>query len=601
MPKRLYGYQPNKRLTLLLATLVMLLSGCATNTNLLETLSPTTVVAPDEGIVVVRVINATDYSLPINQVTIAPANLNESDKIKFQRLMALDVLLDDTSVFASPVKAGNYAMSSIRAYHFWGDRYWSHFASTDAKFGTFSVEPGKVTDLGTIIYYHKPQEDRYLQMLVRMPEHETGEVLSKYFPFYQYQPATTLGWLEDGGDEQRETDFLSIAQNPTVFEDEYKAPDGSLYFLGKLGVFVIRTPEGEWQIDAVDTIYNLNAIAQNTQGDIIVGGEEGKLFWKRRGREWQDISLAHDVKVAALSFKDDTHVDLITQSGTLVTINRAEVADQLEWLEINRYTSNNRWKVVEKTEQQLADEQKQQEKNKNKKPKPAKEIVAISLSKSDDVHYITVESMSDPGIRFFTDGTEHRYAYDPATWTMFKPESESEVTLTLQAGKVELGVTEAGFWSWTGRPTFSRFDSQSKKWEEISTDLRVCPDGTSTLKATCPSGTDGKPPVKSQEEDFGLISVPLFTSDLEALAIVNFSDIDFWSGVRSNEIKILKTTDGGKNWLDTGNTTPTKYCTSLVTEIYDRLLVSCNGATGDFYESFDEGKTWQNVRQQINF
>lgn len=178
MTNRPINKQLNRIISLPLVFLTLLLTGCATDTNLLATLDTKTVLMPDQGIVVVRIVNATDYPLPMNQVTIAPDNLNESDKVKFDRLSALDVDLDGSTVFASPTKAGTYALSSIRAYHFRGDYYYSHFAATDAKFGTFQIKAGQVTDLGTIIYYHKPQEDKYLQMLVRAPETSTGEVLS---------------------------------------------------------------------------------------------------------------------------------------------------------------------------------------------------------------------------------------------------------------------------------------------------------------------------------------------------------------------------------------------------------------------------------------
>ena len=70
MLKRPFGYQFKRLLTVTICSIGLLLTGCATNTNMLETLSEKTVLTPDQGIVVVRIINATDYSLPLNQVTI---------------------------------------------------------------------------------------------------------------------------------------------------------------------------------------------------------------------------------------------------------------------------------------------------------------------------------------------------------------------------------------------------------------------------------------------------------------------------------------------------------------------------------------------------
>ena len=596
MPKAFLSSLIQKIWTVLLLLIFATLSGCAIRLDVLETLSSKTKLAPDEGILVVRVINATDYPLPLNHISIAPENLHESEKIKVQQLASLRLNIEDTSVFASPVQSGNYALSSVGAFHSRGDLIWSHFASANAKFGTFNVEPGKVTDLGTIIYYQKPQEDTYSQMLVRMPKHQTGEVLRKYFPFYQFEYDSVLTWHDDGLDEQRETDFLSIAQNPIVFENAYRAPDGSLYFLGKLGVFLIRNSYGDWFMDAVDTNFNLNTIAQNKVGDLIVGGEEGKLFLKRRGGDWQDISLAHDVQIVELLFHDEKHVDLITKSGPLVTINRGNINQTIEWQEMNRFTAHAGWKVIEQTEEERLDAIQEAEKN-NKKP--PREIASVSLTKSNIEQYITVRSMTNIRNRYFDNGRVERFAYDPDSWKIFEPNSDSEVSMTLQAGKIELGVTEVNFWSWT--PAFARYDRSNNSWQKLRKMLRVCENGKSTLKLNCPAKVEGLPTKKARINRFEFLSVPVFTSETDAIAVVNFSKVNAWNGKRTDDIKILKTTDGGKGWLDTGNSTPTEFCFTLVREVFDRLLVYCNGATGDFYESFDEGKTWEHVRQQLNF
>ena len=600
MTNRPFGYHLKRFILLPVISLFLLVNGCATNTDMLATLDSKTVLTPDQGIVVVRVINATDYPLPMNQVTIAPDNLNESENIKFQRLSDLDLDLDDSTVFASPVKAGNYAMSSIRSLHFRGEIYYEHYAFAGATFGTFKVAPGKVTDLGTVIYYHKPQQDKYLKTLIRVPESGTGEVLQKYFPFYNFSESDMLGWTDDGRNDDRETTYLTVAQNPTVFEDAYKAPDGSLYFLGKLGVIVIRTPDGEWVFDAVDTNLNLNTIAQNENGDLITGGEEGKLFWKPKGSPWQDISLGHDVSVTNLSFHENSYVDMITKSDSLLTISRAEVAPQLNWQEFNRYTSRDGWKLTNVVQAADSNKDKKSSVYDKKKEKPLYEISRIELHELDGTHYINVSTISSYANRVFTKGDREKFAYYPDSWKVYVPEKLPEVTTMISAGTNKLGVTEAGFWSWTGRPTVSRYDSATSTWQEISTSMRMCPDGTATTKKTC-DPIEGSEKTKSSEEDFNLISIPVFSSELEALTIVNFQNTDFWTGKRSNDFRVLKTIDGGKTWQDTNNKPPNEYCAKLVTEVSDRLLVTCSGATGDFYESYDEGKTWKNVRQQMNF
>ena len=82
---------------------------------------------------------------------------------------------------------------------------------------------------------------------------------------------------------------------------------------------------------------------------------------------------------------------------------------------------------------------------------------------------------------------------------------------------------------------------------------------------------------------------------------VSFSDYNFWSGKRSNEIKIVKTNDAGKTWRITDLELPSEFCTRLISKVKDSLLLSCNGTSSDFYESSDFGKSWQHVREHESF
>lgn len=588
--------------TTILVSLSLLLSGCAGQVNILPTLDKNIPVTSDNGVLVARIINASAYPLPFNQLTIAAENLNESKELKPERMLSLTPRIDGSTVYSSTLKPGTYALSSIRSFHSRGDYWYSRFISSDAKFGTFEVKAGQVTDLGTLIYYQKPQEDRYLDTLLRLPENEKGEVLKKYFSFYQYDQNNILSWNDDDKEEERESLYLSVAQNPTVFNHRYLAPDNSIYFLGKLGVILKRTSAGEWEVDAVDTNFELNDIAQNNQGDLIVGGVEGKLFWKPFGGEWHDISLTHNVQIERLVFHNETTIDMITRNGIDLNIFRTMILPHIEWQEMNHYTSVSGWKNNDFIANPFEEKSKRKKSSSKKmKPKADRFISSVSLSDLNKTSYISVRTISKNDNPVFSSGEVEAFGYHPETWTIYSPEKDPEVTSIISAGAAKLGITEAGFWSMSGQSTYSRYDKKAGDWKKINTSLRTCPDGSPTTKKNCDSGLALKKSIPSISKSFNLISVPMFKNELEAVAIVNFSDIAFWSGERSSETKILSTSNGGKSWIDTGYTTPNKYCTSLVQELSDRLLVSCNGSSGDFYESFDDGANWQHVRQQENF
>lgn len=563
-----------------------LLGGCAGQVNILPPISKDTNLKPNEGLLVARIVNTSAYPLPFNYLTIAPENLNESEKVKWLRLSFLEKSVNSTSVFSSAVPAGNYALSDIYSYISRGDYYYQKGASADTEFGVFQVKPGEVTDLGTIIYYPKPQEDKYLNTLVRLPETEKGEVLQKHFPFYSFDPELINGWKNDDFNDERQNTFASMAQNPVTFDDRYLAPDGSVYFLAKLGVIMKRTALGEWELDAVDTNLELTSISQNQQGDIAVGGAEGRLFFKTAVGDWQDISLNTASKVEKLVLSQ-TQLQVIASEKTDLIIYQANLADsQLNWQEINRYSYVKGWTSNPPTEEP--------KKGVTKKPR---RITNVALTEISGDHFITIRSQSASSTPVFGGGDPNTYAYNPETWEINLTKEAPDVSSILDAGAIKVGIKQAGFWSWDGKPTFLRYDEDTGEWLEISTKIRTCDDVIVKTSTCDKNGTI----VKASTDSFTLGSIPWFTTPTDAIAIANISDFNFWASTRSNTVKILSTDDGGKTWTDTGNELPNEYCSSLVPEVADQLVVTCSGATGDVYQSSDNGATWEHVRQHENF
>ncbi|TQV87808.1 hypothetical protein [Aliikangiella coralliicola] len=576
---------------------IAFISGCGGTYNVLPTLTEKTKLEAEEGVVVARVINASSYPLPFNNIVIDPENLNESKKVKSSELKARTPYETGTTVFASVVKAGSYALSNINAYHFHGDYRYYRYIFSDAKFGTFQVKPGQVTDLGTLIFYPKPQTDKYIETILRLPEPELGEVMRKYFPFFEYNPENILSWEDDGKDDERESFYVSVAQNPVSYSDKYQAPDGSMYFLGKLGIILKRSADGEWDIDGVDTNLQLNTIAQNQKGDLVVGGQEGKLFWKPAGGDWQDASMAYDFTIHKVFFSKENTIDMVaSQNSKLFVFRSLASPTALAWEALNQYDSVKNWKLFGLGDQAVEKSTKKKSKNKKISAPKLKRVTAVSVDENEHLIRVGLSSMGSRGA--FPDPSFLTFGYDPQSWRTFKPEELPEMDYSFDSGKARLGLKKPGFWSWSGRNSYYRFDDNSKNWEEIRTSVSRCSDGTFTQKNSCRE--NGKK-VKPRRDSFSFNSFPVFKSNLEAITIATFSNFDFWSGKRDKEIKILRTLDGGKNWQDTGYNLPNKYCASLISEVTDRLLLSCRGATSEFYESLDDGATWQQVRDHENF
>jgi hypothetical protein len=590
----LVNYNTFKRCIYLV--ILFTLAGCAGGVNMLPTLSEKTAPTKNQGVVVVRVINASSYPLPFNQVTITPKNLNESKKIKPSRLQALPVATTNSTVFSASVVSGSYSLDSIRAFHIRGDYMYSRWIGADAQFGTFNVEPGKIADLGTIIYYPKPQKDKYLNTTLRKPSSQSSDILGDYFPFYSFNQEQVTTWSEDEYQEDRDALYASIAQNPVTFNTDYLAPDNSIYFVGKLGVILKRTANKEWELDAVDTDLDLSSISQNNQGDLIIGGDEGAVFFKQNNGEWQNISTARSHHIEEVYFNDVGDIELITREETKLHVLTKSLRElNSSWITLATYDSVAGWKDGSGNIQTIS----QVKKTVSKKSK-AKRIVSAVINKVDNIRTITVTQQSMRENFAFGTGASTTYVFAPDTWVVSKYEKDTGVSSIFDAGVVKLGVEYAGYWSLSGKSTYYKKDLDTRTWEKISTRIKSCQTNYELSGNFCLS-TNSKAKVKAKKESFNFTSVPWFSSNTEATARVSFSDYNFWSGKRSNEIKIDKTNDAGKTWRITDLELPSEFCTRLISKVKDSLLLSCNGTSSDFYESSDFGKSWQHVREHESF
>lgn len=577
---------------LTLAALATLLAGCAGQVNMVPTLSEETVVQPNQGLVVARVVNASGYPLPFNQLTLDPENLNESTKIKPERLSALTDQRNSSTVFAAPLKSGMYALSSIRAFHSNGNFWYSRFASTTAKFGTFEVSPGQVTDLGTIIYYPKSQGDRYVNMLLRRPAAEPADTLQRYFPFYDFDLDAVSGWDRDERDMERNTAYVSAARNPVTYNDKYLAPDGSLYFVGKLGIIIKRDPQGDWLLDAVDTNIDLHTVAASERGDLVVAGEEGKVFVKPAGGEWQDRSIDHRNYIHQALFTDDNRVDLLTSRDSLLSVMRG--SGDGDWQTVASFRAGYGWYDANNdiTFSTASD-------NSGKRAPSPRDIDVVSLKRVQGRNELFIRTLARYESHLFSNGRLETFLVEPETWRITGSGNTDEYSSVINAGNTQLAIKEAGFWSWDGKPDFLRLNRENNRWEEITTRIRSCPGDLQLQGGSCDAGNGRE--YRAEVESFSFSSTPWFKNSDEAIAIALFREKSAETGEYERVPRIIETSDGGKHWSKTDRTLPARYCGTLIPDLKDHLLLTCKGGSSDFYESFDEGETWQHVRQHENF
>lgn len=574
----------------LILAVVFAIAGCAGNSrvDLRPTLTQETVTADDNGILVLRIVNAGSAPLPFNYITIVPSNLNASDKNEAIRLESIGGMVGDSSLFISSVPKGNYSVSDIRGFYSQGDRWYSRGVNTDVELGTFPVEAGKTTDLGVLIYYPKRKGDKRLDTLVRSPASSNRSLISEFTPFAKYSAGDALTWNDDGNDDERFTTYASIVRNPVVYNKRYIAPDNSVYFIGKLGYILQRTVSGEWLEDAVETDADLLAIDVSRAGDIAVGGELGTLFYKKAGaQEWLRLPVDKTLTVQELSFTAAEGLDFVVWDRIGITVQRiSDLAFPEQRQMMATFEPSMGWRDAAGT---ALNPLKRERKGKIS-------LGALYTQYINEKNYIFITDKLGSPKKYNPISPVARkqgYRYDPDTWsvTSFSHFGDG-VDRLLDAGRVRLGIKEATYWSWYTQDQYLRYDAGNKKWVKLVTRMRRCVDPAGPVE-TCKyiNGEFGPPLL-----NFKFIGIPVFFSDLEGVAFVKFE-----SDRKEPDLAILTTHDGGLKWKEIASDLPGEFCANSIPEVKNVLLVSCNGISSDFYESKDQGKTWEHVRQSENY
>ncbi|WP_347331008.1 hypothetical protein [Marinimicrobium locisalis] len=565
-----------------------LLGGCAqmSEVDMVDSLKQDTVLTPKEGIITARVIDASRKGLPFNYMTITPKNVNESDTAKPQRLSAVPEETGGTVMFAAAVPSGEYAFSNLRAYYVKGEAWYSRWASEDIDLGTFQVKPGEVTDLGTLVYYPRVQEDKYQDAVLRVPGSEALPIAREFVAFEALETESPLGWNNDQMNAERRSLYASAVQNPTAFNDYLHAPDGSLYFYGKLGSVLVRSPDGQWSMDAVEADADMHSMDMNRQGDMVIGGNLGNLYYKETDGAWQHLPLEKALSVQEVNFHTDDQIDVIAKSHRDIVVTRfTREAGAHSSEELARYNARTGWVSHKGESNPVGVSQRRSTKTDR--------IGYVYTQTIDDEHLLFMSTQSGHNNNVLSDHDSMVFSLEPKTWELSIPTSHTDMDKILDAGAVNIGLKEPGFFSLSGDPTYYRYKSSSQEWEKLKTEFDQCPSLDRSARSCKKNGQRVR-----RFLDFDLMSVPVFSSTTDALAIARYQPR---RQSEDAQIFIVATDNGGEHWTRTGNEPPKPYCTSTVPELTETFLLYCNGASSDVYQSEDGGETWKRVREHRNF
>jgi len=229
------------------------------------------------GVLLVQIADTTPVgaSYPINQITLAPKDVNVDDESKFPRLEAAEAAGESSNFFHTVLPSGEYSLGSLRAYYQFGESYLSRFYPAGIGLGTFSIEQGKVTDLGVIAVYIRRDGDDYRYKTVRaLATARTADLFSESLPELVARMSNMdapLQWHPDGNDSDRRGDYVGAVNRQITFADPFVDDvSGVIRFPSRLGVIVQRNDEGKWSLDSIPDDVELRQVTRVSSHDVVV-------------------------------------------------------------------------------------------------------------------------------------------------------------------------------------------------------------------------------------------------------------------------------------------------------------------------------------------
>lgn len=567
------------RSSMLIIILAMTLSACVPSgkVRMVDDTRKDFKLSQQQGVVVARVINASAYPQTFNYLTVSPKNVYDKKENKFERITAIKKLAGKTTVFASPLPAGEYSLSDLYSYHFFQTYYYQLFANAGLKFGTFKIEPGKITNLGTLIYYQKPDGDKYLPLVVRKNEfNDALEYLEGEKPelLKQVDPSGMLSWDEDDYDTERHNLYLNVVQNPVTFDIAYPQEDGSWYFPCKLGILLQRTARGEWNIDALETDYDLMLFNQNSKGDKVIVDERGDIYFKdRKAKSWSGIPHPDtDDEIGYAQLGNSGDIYLISFSDTKLKVYSGKVSATPEWNIILSYTPSQGWKSSGEIESATSG-----------KGKKTRQVHRKSTIKSFSA------VMAQGKTLVAVDKNLYELNLSPGRGTATRMPVDFDLTAMERSAYNQLSISRSSMWDGSTIRQYSLDNGAT--WHTFEDTYDRCPESKKKKTNYC----DDKKPYRLSRRDH--ITTPVFFADGKGYSIMEetYSEGSFFTRIEwKKRYEFVVSHDRGITWVKSPGSELPKYCGSLRKGPDDKtLLLSCENATGQFYKADRDTLNWE--------
>lgn len=232
------------------------------------------------GVVAVQVTNnALRLSRQIDTWTAAHV-VDLDDTQKRYRLRASGTGLLNSRMFVGALPPGRYAIFNLHAFQQIGDYSVWFNAPVSRSVGTFQVDHGHLTTLGTLVYQplgttEVEGKEKSLYIIVRTDEEEdlTSFALASFPDLEDSVHSGEFGWDPDDMRVHRD-EMAERIRSFAIGTEHHRLDDGQIVMTGPLGMVMVRNGDADWQHVETGTSVRLAALTRH-RNRYLAAGERG--------------------------------------------------------------------------------------------------------------------------------------------------------------------------------------------------------------------------------------------------------------------------------------------------------------------------------------
>ncbi len=412
----------------------------------------------------------TDRGLPLELLTLAPKDVNEADDKKFIQIAVRRVSDHGTHTYIGVVPAGQYSISKFSGDEVRGQFYITRSIPVEPSFGTFRIEPGRLTNLGSAHYYAKPRARLYEHMMVRNGDFAGATSIIREDLTNLAQGIDNLdapiSWDEDGYVDERYDRYLSVVQNP-LFLGRWQRLGTELVVLSSAGAMLRADRADNWASDFVESDYPLLMIDRNAGGNQVAITDGSGLFSKSSTSDtWEQIPVPDGADLIAIRIDSAGKIYVIDRQQTSLVVHESSSVADPDWTATMVYRQKTGWLAADadRAMQPVTEPKAQEERPEDGDPPRREKIRGV-------IRTVSARLIGDSLVVFEGGST---YVVDVQAKTATKLETPKKFEDIVEAGGMLVGVWKSML-SESDIPRYYWAEDLAGPWKAVKIEYDVCP------------------------------------------------------------------------------------------------------------------------------